>query len=157
MKKQHYIPLGKDDLVPVSKEAYLYHSSWIAKERYRARRDHQCANPHFWNCNGDCGRCQYSIPGDVLYMDAQLDSSAEFDIPDYTTNQEETVTNQMMIAALLEKLNELIPYGGQIFKMLAHGYSEHQIASRLGIRQSTLNYQKNKIFQYIHEHRKEWS
>ena len=32
-KKQRYIPVGKK-LIPVSEETYLYHTRWVANERY---------------------------------------------------------------------------------------------------------------------------
>jgi len=35
-KQQRYIPVGKE-LVPVSEETYLYHTRWIANERYNCR------------------------------------------------------------------------------------------------------------------------
>ena len=68
-KKQRYIPIGKE-LIPVSEETYLYHSRWIANERYRARRDHRCGTDNYTKCNGDCGHCIHQIPGDVLSMNS---------------------------------------------------------------------------------------
>lgn len=64
-KKQRYLPIGKE-LIPVSEETYLYHSRWIANERYRARRDHRCGTDNYTKCTGDCGHCIHQLPGDVL-------------------------------------------------------------------------------------------
>ena len=88
-KKQRYLSVNKK-LIPVSEETYLYHSRWVANERYRARRDHRCGNPNFTKCNGDCGHCIYQIPGDVLYMDSLVETDRDhsedgdfcIDIPD---------------------------------------------------------------------------
>ena len=47
-KKQRYIPVGKK-LIPVSEETYLYHTRWVANERYRAanqRRQRSCDEWH---------------------------------------------------------------------------------------------------------------
>ena len=65
-QKQHYIPVGKE-LIPVSEETYLYHSRWIANERYRARRDHRCGTDNYTKCTGDCGHCIHQLPGDVSH------------------------------------------------------------------------------------------
>ena len=157
MRKQHYIYLSHQERVPVSEDVYHFHSRWIAKERYYARRDHRCGNRNYWNCNGDCGKCVYQLPGDIVCLDAQMNDDSDIQIPDHSFDLDANTANQMMLNALHSKLDELVPHGGEIFKMLAHGYNERQIAEQLGIRQSTLNYQKNKLFRYIREHREEWT
>lgn len=161
-KQQRYIPVGKE-LVPVSEEAYLYHTRWIANERYRARRDHRCGCTDYRKCAGDCGLCKYQIPGDVLYTDAKVDTDCDhaqggdigFEVADSSTLVEDVVTDRLLLAELLQMLDDLVPNGSEIFTMLAHGYTERQIADKLGIRQSTLNYRKNKLFGYIRDHRDE--
>ena len=159
-KKQHYIPVGKE-LIPVSEEVYLYHSRWVANERYRARRDHRCGNNNYSKCNGDCGHCAYQIPGDVLYMDKPVTSDCDhaedgdfgFDIPDETAAFEDSVVDELMLASLLKDLDTVIPDGSRIFSLIAHDFTERQVADKLGISQSTLNYRKNKLFAYIRQHR----
>ena len=161
-KQQRYIPVGKE-LVPVSEETYLYYTRWIANERYRARRDHRCGCTDYRKCTGDCGLCKYQIPGDVLYTDATVDTDCDhtldgdfgFEIADSGALVDDVVTNRLLLTDLLQKLDGLVPNGSEIFTMLAHGYSERQIADQLGIRQSTLNYRKNKLFDYIRDHRDE--
>ena len=162
-KKQRYIPVGKK-LIPVSEETYLYHTRWIANERYRARRDHRCGNNDYTKCNGDCGHCIYQIPGDVLYMDSLVntnndhsgDSSFGFDIPDTSASVEDLVVNEIMLTSLLKDLDSIMPDGAQIFSLIAHGFTERQVAARLGISQSTLSYRKNKLFNYIRQHREDF-
>ena len=162
-KKQRYIPVGKK-LIPVSEEMYLDHTRWIANERYRARRDHRCGNNDYTKCNGDCGHCIYQIPGDVLYMDSLVntnndhsgDSSFGFDIPDTSASVEDLVVNEIMLTSLLKDLDSIMPDGAQIFSLIAHGFTERQVAARLGISQSTLSYRKNKLFNYIRQHREDF-
>ena len=162
-KKQRYIPVGKK-LIPVSEETYLYHTRWVANERYRARRDHRCGNNNFSKCNGDCGHCIYQIPGDVLYMDSLVntnndhsgDSSFGFDIPDTSASVEDLVVNEIMLTSLLKDLDSIMPDGAQIFSLIAHGFTERQVAAKLGISQSTLSYRKNKLFDYIRQHREDF-
>ena len=50
-------------------------------------------------------------------------------------------------------LDGIMPDGGQIFSLIAHGFTERQVAAKLGISQSTLSYRKNKLFDYIRQHR----
>lgn len=162
-KKQRYIPVGKK-LIPVSEEMYLDHTRWIANERYRARRDHRCGNNDYTKCNGDCGHCIYQIPGDVLYMDSLVntnndhsgDSSFGFDIPDTSASVEDLVVNEIMLTSLLKDLDSIMPDGAQIFSLIAHGFTERQVATKLGISQSTLSYRKNKLFNYIRQHREDF-
>ena len=162
-KKQRYIPVGKK-LIPVSEEMYLDHTRWIANERYRARRDHRCGNNDYTKCNGDCGHCIYQIPGDVLYMDSLVntnndhseDSSFGFDIPDTSASVEDLVVNEIMLTSLLKDLDSIMPDGAQIFSLIAHGFTERQVAAKLGISQSTLSYRKSKLFNYIRQHREDF-
>lgn len=159
-KKQRYLSVNKK-LIPVSEETYLYHSRWVANERYRARRDHRCGNPNFTKCNGDCGHCIYQIPGDVLYMDSLVETDRDhsedgdfsIDIPDEQASFEDRVVDELMLASLLKDLDSILPDGGQIFTLIAQGFTERQVAAKLGISQSTLSYRKNKLFDYIRQHR----
>ena len=158
-KKQRYLSVNKK-LIPVSEETYLYHSRWVANERYRARRDHRCGNPNFTKCNGDCGHCIYQIPGDVLYMDSLVETDRDhsedgdfcIDIPDEQASFEDRVVDELMLTSLLQDLDGILPDGGQIFSLIAHGFTERQVATKLGISQSTLSYRKNKLFDYIRHH-----
>ena len=162
-KKQRYIPVGKK-LIPVSEEMYLDHTRWIANERYRARRDHRCGNNNYTRCNGDCGHCIYQIPGDVLYMDSLVNTNNDhsedgnfgLDIPDTNTSVEDLVVNEIMLTSLLKDLDGIMPDGAQIFSLIAHGFTERQVATKLGISQSTLSYRKNKLFNYIRQHREDF-
>lgn len=162
-KKQRYIPVGKK-LIPVSEETYLYHTRWVANERYRARRDHRCGNNNFSKCNGDCGHCIYQIPGDVLYIDSIINTECDhaedgkfgFDIPDESAPFEDRIVDELMLASLLKDLDGIMPDGGQIFSLIAHGFTERQVAAKLGISQSTLSYRKNKLFDYIRQHREDF-
>jgi hypothetical protein len=163
IKKQPYIPVGKK-LIPVSEEMYLDHTRWIANERYRARRDHRCGNNNYTRCNGDCGHCIYQIPGDVLYMDSLVNTNNDhsedgnfgLDIPDTNTSVEDLVVNEIMLTSLLKDLDGIMPDGAQIFSLIAHGFTERQVATKLGISQSTLSYRKNKLFNYIRQHREDF-
>jgi hypothetical protein len=159
-KRQRYTPVGKK-LIPVSEEIYLYHSRWVAKERYQARRDHRCGSDNYSKCNGDCGHCIHQIPGDVLYIDSVISTDRDhaedgdfgFDIPDARAAFEDRVIDELMLASLLKDLDGIMPDGGRIFSLIAHGFTERQVADNLGISQSTLNYRKNKLFDYIRQHR----
>lgn len=162
-KKQRYIPVGKK-LIPVSEETYLYHSRWIANERYRARRDHRCGTDNYTKCTGDCGHCIHQIPGDVLSMNSIIDTGRDhaedgefgFDIPDERAAFEDRVVDELMLASLLKDLDSIMPDGGQIFSLTAQGFNERQVADKLGVTQSTLNYRKKKLFDYIRQHREDF-
>ena len=161
--RQRYIPVGKE-LIPVSEEVYLYHSRWVANERYRARRDHRCGTDNYTKCNGDCGHCIHQLPGDVLSMNSIIDTGRDhaadgdfgFDIPDERAAFEDRVVDELMLASLLKDLDGIMPDGGQIFSLIAHGFTERQVADKLGVTQSTLNYRKKKLFDYIRQHREDF-
>ena len=62
----------------------------------------------------------------------------------------------LMLASLLKDLDGIMPDGGQIFSLIAHGFTERQVADKLGVTQSTLNYRKKKLFDYIRQHREDF-
>lgn len=162
MSKQRYIPIN-GELHPVSEEVWLIHSRFIANERYRARRDHRCANPRYRDCLGDCGLCRWQVQGSALSLDAKPDTGREnsdrdqliLEIADDSPLMEDQVCDRLLLEELYRQLDLLMPEGSRIFRLLAAGHNEREISELLGVRPTTLNYRKQKLFSYIRAHRED--
>ena len=162
MSKQRYIPIN-GQLHPVTEEVWQIHSRAIANERYRARRDHRCANPRYQECSGDCGLCKWQVQGSTLSLDAVLDTGCEnsdrdklnIEMADDRPLVEDIVCDRLLLEDLYRQLDQLMPEGSRIFRLLAAGHKESEIAVLLGIRPSTLNYRKQKLFAYIRAQQEE--
>jgi len=163
MEKQRYIQIN-GHLHPVSEEVWQIHSRSIANERYRARRDHQCSNPRYQECSGDCGLCKWQVQGNNLSLDAALDTGHEnsdrdqfgLELPDNSPLVEDVICDRLLLEELYKRLDRQMPEGSRIFRLLAAGHKEREIADQLGIRQTTLNYRKQKLFEYIRTHCEEF-
>ncbi len=160
MSKQRYIPIN-GQLHPVSEEVWQVHSRTIANERYRARRDHRCSNPRYQECHGDCGLCNWQVQGSILSLDKTVDTGRENSDRDQfgfeATNDhplvEDVVCDRLLLEDLYRRLDQQMPEGSRIFQLLAAGHKEREIADLLGVRPTTLNYRKKKLFDYIRVHR----
>ena len=158
-EKQYCIKLN-DDLIPVSQDVYLYHQRWASNERYRARRDGQCAQSDYRFCSGICDRCRWRQDGfKMLPLSKVLGEYDEFEPLDFDSTlptMDEIIAGKLMLQHLYQKLDALIPDGARVFQLRALHYSEREIARVLGIQsQSTLHYRIRKMDEFIRKHRDE--
>ena len=159
-QEQHYLYLGNQERVPVSQDVYLYHQRWASNERYRARRDGQCAQSDYRFCSGVCELCRWRQDGyKMLPLSKVLGEYDEFETLDYDSTlptMDEIIAGKLILQRLYQKLDALIPDGARVFQLRALHYSEREIARELGIEsQSTLHYRIRKMDEFIRKHRDE--
>ena len=64
---------------------------------------------------------------------------------------ESILMDKELLDALYAELNRLDPDGRRICELIMQGKTEREIAADMGKRQSTINYQKNKVFSILRE------
>jgi len=138
--------------VPVSREVYYAYKRPVWAERKRQERWSRCRKPDGSRCEGACGACPNQRTGSVLSLDKSREEG--FEPQDPTSEVADIVTNKLLLEKLLHLLAELDPDSRRICELISQGASEREIAAVLNIRQSTLNYRKNKLFDELRQHLK---
>lgn len=148
--KQYFIPLnGK--LIPVTEEVYKEYYRPIWRTHYHASKHGQCGCTDWRRCEGDCGLCRYRAAGNTLSLNAEYEGEEGSKlnlldtIEDSAANIEEIVADKLLLEELFRVLDDLDPDSRQICELIRQGKTEREIAAEFGVRQSTLNYRKNKL------------
>lgn len=131
--KKYYVRL-KSERVEVSKEVYEAYYSMQRKEAYQTERDQRYGLLHYdaWDSENTNG---------VEYL---ADSAA---------NTEEEALEHMMRQELWRLIDQA---GGQsdLCKLIAEGRTEREIAEILGVTQSTVNRNKNRLYRRLRKNMK---
>jgi len=72
-------------------------------------------------------------------------------LADDASSAESILMDKELLDALYDELNRLDPDGRRICELIMQGKTEREIAADMGKRQSTINYQKNKVFSILRE------
>jgi len=160
-----YIVYVGNTAVPVNKDVFDLIRRDKENQRYRARRDGKCGTSNYHLCHGDCGHCPWVREGYNMLSyekafgpssgDDQQDELTSIDnIPDTNASLvEDIVADRDLLDRLMRRLDTIVPDGGKIVQMLMDEYSDRQMTKALKLpRQSTLNYRKRKVQQYLREH-----
>ena len=159
--KQYFIRLDKQ-YIPVTEEVYKEYYRPIWRTHYHASRHGQCGCTDWKRCEGDCGLCRYRSAGDTLSLDAGYEGEEGSKltlldtIEDLAPNIEEIITDKLMLNELFKTLDELDPDSRRICELIRQGKTEREIAAEFGVRQSTLNYWKNKLMDKLRERLKDF-
>ena len=70
-------------------------------------------------------------------------------LADDAPSAESILMDKELLDALYDELNRLDPDGRRICELIMQGKTEREIAADMGKRQSTINYQKNKVFDIL--------
>ena len=71
--------------------------------------------------------------------------------PTDAPSAESILMDKELLDTLYDELNRLDPDGRRICELIMQGKTEREIAADMGKRQSTINYQKNKVFSILRE------
>ena len=148
--KQYFIPVN-GELIPVTEEVYKEYYRPIWRTHYHASKHGQCGCTDWRRCEGDCGLCRYRIAGDSLSLDAEYEGEEGSKltlldtIEDSAPNIVDIMADKLMLQELFKVLEELDPDSRHICELICQGKTEREIAAEFGVRQSTLNYRKNKL------------
>ena len=128
-KKRYYIRLKNGSLVEVSKEVYIAYYKMKREEKYQKERDMRYGLLHYDS------------------WDTETGNGAEY-IADKAMDTEEEAIQHI----LWQQLWEMIGQFGEksdLFRLIASGRTEREIAEILGINQSTVNRNKRRLYRKI--------
>ena len=131
--------------------------------RRLARKEGRCGTDNYSLCayylsRGLCDECPHQLQGIITSIsDAETDDEygfGEFHLIDHSPSPEETVLREMMLDELYRTAGLRERNGDQILRLyLEEGLSSYKIADRIGMRQTTVNDELNRLLAYIREHR----
>lgn len=159
--KQHFISVNSE-LIPVSEEVYKEYYRPIWRTHYHASKHGQCGCTDWRRCEGDCGLCRYRTAGDALSLDAEYEGEEGSKltlldtIEDSAPNIVDIIADKLMLQELIKVLEELDPDSRCICELIRQGKTEREIAAEFGVRQSTLNYRKNKLMDKLRKRLKDF-
>jgi len=141
-EKQYFIDINGQQ-VPVSEEVYRAYKRPAWAEHKRQERGKRCIGENGSRCTGDCSQCDKLRTGSVLSLDAFEDEG--YEPSDAAPDPAEVVAYKLLLEELFKALEELDSDNRRICELIAQGATEREIATVLGIRQSTLNYRKRQL------------
>jgi len=157
--KQYFIKL-RDELIPVSKEVYIWHNRWVANQRHYARRDGKCSHASYHFCDGECKDCPWWQDGfQMLPLSKVLGHAGELETADLDSTSpamDEIVADRIRLEKLYKRLDTIVPDGARVFRLRALHYTEREIAEELGYcSQSTIHYRIQKMDEFIRKRRRD--
>lgn len=127
--------------VEVSEEVYREHYRYYDAFRKRHQAHGQCACPKnkFWLCDGNCLDCEFHNNTTISLDDPLPDGEGTLGdyVPDDAPLIEEVLADEMMLAQLLHRLDELMPEARRIGELREEGLSDEAIAKKIGIKRTT--------------------
>ena len=116
----------------------------------------RCTKSQLWKCDGVCPGCPFYAAGKNVSIDTPI--SGEEDeltlgdtLADDAPSAESILMDKELLDTLYDELNRLDPDDRRICELIMQGKTEREIAADMGKRQSTINYQKNKVFSILRE------
>ena len=99
-----------------------------------------------------CNKLGLSLEAEVGAIGGEEDELTLGDtLADDAPSAESILIDKELLDALYDELNRLDPDGRRICELIMQGKTEREIAADMGKRQSTINYQKNKVFSILRE------
>ena len=142
--------------IEVSEEIYRAYYQPIWRVRYHAQKNEECrcTKEQILKCDGICVGCPFRTAGNTASIDAPIEDgrlTLGDTIASDAPTPESILMDRELLRALYEELDHLDPDGKRICELFMQGKTKREIASDMGKRQSTINYQKNKAFAYLRE------
>lgn len=110
-----------------------------------------CPRSKYYYCDMDCNSCQYSRAGDTLSLDCPTtndegDEETMLDkMVDEATDTAEIAADQLLLEALIKRMEELVPGIFRAFELRQSGLSDTEIAQELDIPRTTLLSRMKKV------------
>lgn len=158
-KDGRYYVFCQDHYEEVSEAVYYTIMDEVWREEKRQQRAWRCRDSRGFRCNRNCDECdQYRFGAGPNGSDVSLDQlyeESDYE-PKGSDSHEDAVLLKIMLDALIEEMNAMIPDAGRIVDMLKYEELEKDVAKELGIAKSTLNYRKKKVISFLREHLKDF-
>lgn len=157
MNNQFYLEINGNK-TPVSEEVYRAYKQPIWAEHKRKEREKRCTisdgKGGTKRCDGDCSKCNKQQTGSVLSLERFTEDG--FEVPAPTGDLADVVAYKILLDELFKVLEEFDPDSRKLCELISAGFSEREIADIFGVRQSTLNYRKNKLFEELRKRLKDY-
>lgn len=144
-------------LIFLSATTWAYYQP-IWNTRYHAQKNGECrcTKTQLWKCDGVCPGCPFYAAGKKVSIDTPIGGEGDEltlgdTLADDAPSAESILMDKELLDALYDELNRLDPDGRRICELIMQGKTEREIAADMGKRQSTINYQKNKVFSILRE------
>ena len=151
-KTKEYAILIDGELIPVDERVYKAYYQPIWRQFKEAKRRGQCSCQDWRICKGDCAVCPYRTEGKAVSLDLL---SEEYDhIPgakqaDLGSDVSASIINRFTIDELKRLIGELDPVYLEYCEALIKGIPEREIAKSMGVSQTTFNYRKLRLLDYL--------
>lgn len=142
--KKYFIPVDGTP-IEVSEEVYRAYYQPIWNTRYHAQKNGECrcTKAQLWKCDGVCPGCPFYAAGKKVSIDTPIGGEEdELTLGDTLADDAPSAESILMDKELLDALYD---------ELIMQGKTEREIAADMGKRQSTINYQKNKVFSILRE------
>ena len=157
-KDGRYYVFCRDHYEEVSEAVYYVMMEEVWREEKRKQRGWRCRDGKGHRCNRSCEQCDLwrfgaGPNGSPVSLD-QMYEESEFE-PTGTQGHEDAVILKVVLDALIEELDSIIPDAARIVEMIENEELEKDVAAELGIAKTTLNYRKRKVIAFLREHLKD--
>jgi DNA-directed RNA polymerase specialized sigma24 family protein len=139
-----YLPHEKQWVEVTEAQYYAYYRDiWATRKRAQAHRQCMCPKSKIWLCDGDCLACQFRSAGDNLSLDCAYSNEGgdEFSLLDKlaagSAGVEDVVTDQIVLAELIDRLGEIMPEARRVGELRLAGLTDTEIADVIGIPRTT--------------------
>lgn len=160
--KKYFIPVDGTP-IEVSEDVYRAYYQPIWNARYHAQKNGECrcTKAQLWKCDGVCPGCPFYAAGKKVSIDTPIGGEEDEltlgdTLADDAPSAESILMDKELLDTLYDELNRLDPDGRRICELIMQGKTERGIAADMGKRQSTINYQKNKVFSILRESLKDF-
>lgn len=143
----------------VSLEFYRAYNKETGRYRLKQRKRLQCKCPKdkWWQCDTDCALCKYYRAGKQLSLDGTYTDKIgdTYSMDQYlgleSADFEEGVADTEMFSEMLTEMAEIFPEIKMVASLLVAGYTETEIAEKIGIPRTTLRSRLQKIKRLFYE------
>ena len=149
--EQRYLNINGEKIA-VTEEVYREYMRPIWTAHKRQEREKRCQGKSGNRCMNDCSACIKDYTGRPLSLEQCVEDG--FDVAD-SIDIGEVVANKLLHEALHTALDQLEPKNRQIAELFAAGFSEREIAAKVGLSQKGINGRKQKIFAELREYLKD--
>jgi len=133
------------------------------RERTNKRKREQfhgrcmCPRSKWWLCDGMCEDCEFHAPGDMLSLDAPVESEDGIEstlgdvLPSGEDPIEEVILDQILMEQLLKRLLEIMPEAKTIGELRLKNMKDDDIADIIGINRNTFRSRIKKAKEILKE------
>ncbi|HCC34156.1 MAG TPA: sigma-70 family RNA polymerase sigma factor [Ruminococcaceae bacterium] len=140
--KQRYLEINGEQ-VAVTEEVYFAYKRPVWAEHKQQERAGRCRDENGRRCMKNCRLCNGDRDGRPVSLEKINEDGYEVPEPVYIS---QLVENKLLLEALYGTINKFEPENRQIIMLFSAGFSEREIAARVGLSQKCVNNRKNKLF-----------